>query len=161
MAKGTTSTAKGSGKCPVAFALDTFGDKWSLLILRDIFFKRKSSYGEFLAAPEKISTNILAARLAKLEESGIITKNNDPDHLSKYIYSPTKKGEDLLPLLLDMIEWSAKYDPQPHGQKNIIDGGPDNLLSRARKDRAGLLAEIMYTTRSPKPASGNSSRSKS
>ncbi|TCK19133.1 HxlR family transcriptional regulator [Thiogranum longum] len=132
-----------SGKCPITFALDIFGDKWSLIILRDILFKGKKYYGEFLNSPEKISTNILASRLSKLESEGLISKTQDSKNLSKFIYRLTCKGKDLLPLLLDMIEWSVKYNPQPDTPDNVINGAPRNLLTRLHKDRERLLNEIL------------------
>ena len=136
-------TGSDSQKCPIAFALDTFGDKWSLLVIRDILFKGKQYYGEFLKADEKISTNILANRLSKLEAEGLLLKTRDPQHMSRYIYSLTSKGIDLLPIILEMIEWSVKYDPQPDVPDNIISGAPANLLQRSHDDRAGLIAEIV------------------
>jgi len=132
-----------NGKCPITFALDIFGDKWSLIILRDILFKGKKYYSEFLNSPEKISTNILASRLSKLESEGIISKTQDSKNLSKFIYQLTRKGKDLLPLMLDMIEWSVKYNPQPGTPDNIINGAPGNLLSRLHEDREALLGEIL------------------
>ena len=132
-----------SSKCPITFAVDIFGDKWSLIILRDIVFKKKKYYGEFLNSAEKISTNILANRLMKLEAEGLITKTRDPQNLSKFIYRLTQKGKDLLPLMLEIIEWSTKYDPQPDIPSNIIAGAPPNLLRRSREDREALIAEIL------------------
>lgn len=140
---------QGSGKCPVTFALDIFGDKWSLIILRDILFKRKRHYGEFLNSPEKISTNILASRLTKLEAEGVIVKTRDTQNLSRFVYSLTGKGKDLLPLLLEMIEWSVKYDPQPDVPDTIISGAPDRLLERLREDRDALIVEILSRMSAP------------
>lgn len=131
------------GKCPVTFALDIFGDKWSLVILRDIFFKRKRHYGEFLNSPEKISTNILASRLAKLEAEGVIAKTRDTQNLSRFVYRLMDKGKDLLPLLLDMIEWSVKYNPQPDVADSIISGAPARLLERLHEDRDALILDIL------------------
>ena len=136
------NTNNNLNKCPITFALEMFGDKWSLIILRDILFKGKKYYGEFLDSPEKISTNILASRLLKLEIEGLISKTQDPNNLSKYIYKLTDKGKDLLPLMLDMIEWSVKYNPQPEIPSNIINGAPPNLLARLRDDREVLINEI-------------------
>lgn len=130
-------------KCPIAFALDIFGDRWSLIILRDLLFKKKQYYGEFLNSAEKISTNILASRLLKLESEGLISKAQDADNLSKYIYRLTDKGKDLLPVMLDMVEWSVKYDPQPDVPDNIINGAPANLLTRWHEDREVLINEIL------------------
>ena len=134
---------QGSGKCPVTFALDIFGDKWSLIILRDILFKGKRHYGEFLTSPEKISTNILASRLAKLEAEGMIVKTRDTQNLSRFVYSLTDKGKDLLPLLLEMIEWSVKYDPQAGVPDTIISGAPARLLERSHENRDALIVEIL------------------
>lgn len=132
-----------STKCPISFALDIFGDKWSLIILRDILFKQKHYYGEFLNSAEKISTNILASRLHKLESEGLISKTQDPQNLSKFIYQLTGKGKDLLPLMLEMIEWSVKHNPQPDIPDNIINGAPENLLARLHEDRDALINEIL------------------
>ena len=136
---------KNTNKCPITFALEMFGDKWSLIILRDIIFKGKKYYGEFLNSPERISTNILASRLLKLESEGLITKAQDPSNLSKNIYQLTVKGKDLLPVMLDMIEWSVKYNPQPGIPSSIISGAPENLLARLHKDREALINEISST----------------
>ncbi len=135
--------ARSSGKCPITFALDIFGDKWSLVILRDMIFKEKKYYGEFLNSAEKISTNILANRLARLESEGLISKTRDTENLSKFVYRLTRKGKDLIPLMLDIIEWSTKYDPQPGVPDNIIHGAPANLLKRWHEDREALIAEIL------------------
>ena len=96
--------------CPINFVLETFGDKWTLLIVRDLMFKGKSSYTEFLQSDEKISTNILADRLKKLEEHGVVEKNIASDNRSKLVYSLTRKGKDLLPIMLEITAWSVKHD---------------------------------------------------
>jgi DNA-binding HxlR family transcriptional regulator len=132
-----------SGKCPITFALDMFGDKWSLIILRDIVFKGKKHYREFLDAPEKISTNILASRLKKMETEGLLKKTQDTQNLSRFVYRLTDKGKDLLPLLLEMIEWSVKYNPQADLPDNIISGAPPRLLERLYEDREALIDEIV------------------
>jgi DNA-binding HxlR family transcriptional regulator len=98
--------------CPINFALQIFGDAWSLLIIRDIMFFGKTTYGEFLKSEEGIATNILAARLRHLEEVGIVQKKAHAKDKRKDIYRLTPRGIDLLPLLLEMILWSAKQDPQ-------------------------------------------------
>ena len=120
--------------CPINFALEVFGDKWTLLIIRDMMFKGKYSYGEFAKSEEKIATNLLADRLSLLEETGIVLKTVDPTHGSKFIYTLTPKGIDLLPLLVDMILWSAKYDEKTAADKDFV--------NRASTDREGLIAEI-------------------
>lgn len=96
--------------CPINFVLETFGDKWTLLIVRDLMFKGKRSYTEFLQSDERIATNILADRLKKLEDNGVIEKNISSDNRSKLVYSLTSKGKDLLPVMLEITAWSAKHD---------------------------------------------------
>ena len=120
--------------CPINFALEIFGDKWTFLIIRDMMFKGKHYYGEFLQAEEKISTNILADRLMILEESGIVSKTVDAQHKSKQIYKLTQKGIDLLPLLVEVIVWSTKYDENTASDMKFV--------NRAKRDRDGLLKEI-------------------
>ena len=95
--------------CPISTALDIFGDKWSLLIIRDMMFKERNTYGDFLEGGEKIATNILADRLLLLENAGIITKDKHPDSKAKVLYKLTTKGIDLAPVLVEIIAWSEKY----------------------------------------------------
>ena len=97
--------------CPINFALETFGDPWSLLIIRDIVYFGKNTYGEFVASEEGIATNILASRLARLEQAGILVKQPSPSDKRKEVYALTEKGLDLIPLLVEMANWSAQYDP--------------------------------------------------
>jgi DNA-binding HxlR family transcriptional regulator len=95
--------------CPISTTLDIVGDKWSLLILRDMIFKGKNTYGDFLLSEEKIATNILADRLATLESAGIISKREHPASKAKVLYTLTQKGIDLIPALVEIIIWSEKY----------------------------------------------------
>jgi DNA-binding HxlR family transcriptional regulator len=95
--------------CPISTALDIFGDKWSLLIIRDLVFKGKNTYGDFLESGEGIATNILADRLALLEWAKIITKEKHPDSKAKVLYKLTQKGIDLVPVLVEIIAWSEQY----------------------------------------------------
>jgi DNA-binding HxlR family transcriptional regulator len=95
--------------CGVSSTLDIIGDKWSLLIIRDILFNHKSTFGDFLNSDEKIATNILTDRLTFLEAEGIILKKEHPDSKAKYLYQLTPKGIDLLPVLMEMVVWSDKY----------------------------------------------------
>jgi len=120
--------------CPISNVLDLVGDKWSLLILRDLLFFNKKSYSDLQNSDEKVASNILSNRLEKLEQEGLIAKQQDEKDKRKKIYTLTGKGVDMLPILLDMILWSAKYSPDT----NI----PVTLVNRARDDRDGLLEEI-------------------
>jgi len=124
---------RGSG-CPIAFALDTFGDRWTLLIMRDMMMMGRRTYGEFLAAKEKIATNILADRLKFLENAGIIVKARDSENRRRNIYSPTKKGWDLIPIILELARWSAKHDPG-----TVV---PKTILKRIENDREAFIADI-------------------
>ena len=98
--------------CSVNYGLEIFGDKWSLLIVRDIVFAGKKTYGEFLKSEEGFATNVLASRLAFLEEQGILSKTPSSADRRKDFYALTEKGLDLIPILLDIIVWSAKHDPK-------------------------------------------------
>jgi DNA-binding HxlR family transcriptional regulator len=96
--------------CPVNFGLETFGDKWALLILRDIVFRGKRTYGEFLKSEEKFATNILASRLENLISHGILQREKHEADGRKDIFTLTEKGLDLIPVIFEIVLWSAKYD---------------------------------------------------
>ena len=96
--------------CPVNFAVETLGDKWSLVILRDIIFWGKHTYGEFLRSDERIATNILANRLEYLEKEGLIEKSPHPDDKRKDYYTVSEKGIALVPMFIEMIAWSAQQE---------------------------------------------------
>ena len=96
--------------CPVNFAVESLGDKWSLLIIRDIIFWGKRTYGEFLKSAEGIATNILAARLEFLETEGIITKSPHPSDKRMDVYRVTERGVQLVPILIELVGWSAKHE---------------------------------------------------
>jgi DNA-binding HxlR family transcriptional regulator len=121
--------------CGISTALDIIGDKWSLLIIRDLMFRKKITYGDFLKSEEKIATNILADRLNMLESQGIISKKEMPGSKSKYMYSLTRKGVDFGPVLMELMLWSEKY-------YEISEKGKA-LLERIKKDREGLINEIL------------------
>jgi DNA-binding HxlR family transcriptional regulator len=120
--------------CPINFALELFGDRWTFLIVRDLMFKGKHYYKEFLEAEEGIATNILADKLSALEEGGIISKTVDPTHRSKQIYKLTKKGIDLVPVLVEVIMWSAKYD-----KDSAVDM---KFVKSVKRDKVGLISQI-------------------
>ena len=93
--------------CPVNFAVETIGDRWSLVILRDIIFHGKRTYGEFLRSDEKIATNILANRLDYLENEGLISKTPHDTDRRTDIYKIRERGIEMAPMLIEMIAWSA------------------------------------------------------
>ncbi len=96
--------------CPITCALDNLGDKWTLLIIRDLLLGKKR-YQELMSSPEKIATNILADRLKKLEAAGIVMQHIYQQKPVRYEYFLTKKGEDLKPVLEALITWGRKYYP--------------------------------------------------
>jgi DNA-binding HxlR family transcriptional regulator len=96
--------------CAISRALEIIGDRWSLLILRDLMFTQKRSYSELQACEEKIATNILASRLAMLEANGIVIKSTDPENKRRVLYHLTMKGIDLLPVIMELKEWMKKYN---------------------------------------------------
>jgi DNA-binding HxlR family transcriptional regulator len=124
--------------CPVSYTLDFLGDKWSLLIMRDMAIEGKVSYGEFLNSDEKIATNILADRLAMLEENGFITKKVAPDKKSKFFYSLTEKGISLVPILVEIGMWGSLYNPPGLDKK---------LMEALQKDKEGTIQRIQNELR--------------
>jgi DNA-binding HxlR family transcriptional regulator len=125
---------KRTSGCPVTFGLDTFGDRWSLLVIREMMLRGKKTYGEFLDAEEAISTNILADRLKHLEVEGIIEKTRDSENRRSFTYSLTRKGRDLAPVMVEIINWSGKYDQSPNARKGTVE--------KIRKDREAFEEEL-------------------
>ena len=95
--------------CPINYALEYLGDKWTLLVIRDLVFEGKRFYKEFLDSKEGIATNILSDRLKRLERQGIVESKVYEKLKTQKEYALTEKGRDLIPILVDMISWSAKY----------------------------------------------------
>jgi DNA-binding HxlR family transcriptional regulator len=125
--------------CPINFALEVFGDPWSLLIIRDIVYFGKKSYGEFLASEEGIATNILASRLALLEQKGILQKKTSEGDKRKEEYVLTEKGLDLVPILVELANWSAEHDSQT--------AAPPTWIALMKADREGMIERIRETVR--------------
>lgn len=117
--------------CPINFALQTFGDAWSLLIIRDLMFTGRRTYSDFLNAEEGMATNILAARLRQLQTAGLIQRHGEGRGAE---YALTAKGADLLPAMVELIAWSARHDRRT--------AAPRAFVSRIRNDRSRLLAEL-------------------
>lgn len=134
--------------CPVNFAVEALGDKWTLVILRDMIFWGKKTYGEFLKSDEKIATNILANRLAALESEGFIYKSPDPNDKRKDIYRVTEKGLSLVPMFIEMIAWSAQNEVW---QSMTHNGTPAQRSFVERtvtdKNKAKLIEEVKATVR--------------
>jgi DNA-binding HxlR family transcriptional regulator len=120
--------------CPIAFGLDVFGDRWSLLVLRDVIFEGKSRFLEFVGSGERIATNVLADRLERLVEAGLLEKRPDGSDARRYVYAPTAKGLDLVPTMLEIVRWSARHDPRT--------GAPPEFLDELERDREGTIRRV-------------------
>ena len=122
-------------QCPIRFGLGVFGDRWSLLIIRDMMFRGHTRFQDFMGSGEGISTNVLSDRLSRLEAEQIISRQRDPANGRRVIYRLTDKGKDLLPVMLAVIGWAEKYDPETN-----ISG---EIGERIRTDMAGVRDEIL------------------
>jgi len=118
--------------CPLNASVEMLGDRWSLLILRDMMLRGYKTFNEFLASDEKIATNILTDRLRRLEGYGILTSQRDPADGRKLIYQLTAKGIDLAPVLTEMVLWAARHE----------DTGNQSLVRLMRAGKAEFNANI-------------------
>ncbi|MCW2655987.1 MAG: transcriptional regulator [Jatrophihabitans sp.] len=129
--------------CPINLAVELLGDRWSLLIVRDVMFADKRHFGELMQSAEGISTNVLAERLARLADAGILTKSADPSHKQKTIYSLTETGIDLLPVVAELGKWGRRHLPvTPQSAELATEleaGGPALLTDLRAKLRAAHL----------------------
>ena len=107
--------------CPISYTLDLFGDKWTMLILRDIALADKHFYKDFLNADEGIATNVLSDRLKMLENYGIIKSSKYEANKTMKYYSLTEKGAELIPVIIELWSWGAKYDPNTTVSKEELD----------------------------------------
>jgi DNA-binding HxlR family transcriptional regulator len=124
--------AKRRSGCPLNASVEMLGDRWSLLIIRDMMLRGSRTYKEFLESYEGIATNILADRLRKLVAHGIISAEPDPSDGRKLIYLLTAKGIDLAPVLTEMVLWAANHE----------DTGNQALVELMRADKANFLAAV-------------------
>ena len=118
--------------CPLNASVEILGDRWSLLIIRDMMLRGSRAYKEFLESYEGIATNILADRLGKLEAHGIVTAERDPSDGRKLIYLLTAKGIGLAPVLTEMVLWAAAHE----------DTGNQALVRQMQKDKEQFLAAV-------------------
>jgi len=126
------STPKWRSGCPLNASVEVLGDRWSLLIIRDMMLRGFRTYKEFLGSYERIATNILADRLRKLEAHGIIASERDPSDGRKLIYSLTPKGLDLAPVLTEMVLWAAAHE----------DTAGQTLVRQMRADKEQFIAAV-------------------
>ena len=105
--------------CPITSSLDIFGDKWTLVIIKQMLFEEKSTFKDFTESQESIATNILSSRLKLLEKFGIINKGNRPDNKKTNIYTLTEKGLSFTPILIELMIWSKENIEEFHPDLNI------------------------------------------
>ena len=118
--------------CPLNASVQMLGDQWSLLIIRDMMLRGSRTFTELLNSYEMIATNVLAARLRRLEANGILTRERDAKDRRKQIYRLTEKGIDLGPVLTEMVLWAAAHEETENAA----------LVRKMRKDKKGFLAGI-------------------
>lgn len=121
-------------RCPIGQALDLVGDRWTLLIVRDLLFRGFREFGEFLRAGEGIATNILTDRLRRLTSAGLLAQSDHPSDRKKFVYRLTEKGVDLAPILIELTLWGAKHFPDY--------AAPPDILKRMQTDPERLVAEL-------------------
>jgi DNA-binding HxlR family transcriptional regulator len=128
---GKPKSKRRSG-CPVSISLERFGDRWSLLIIRDLMVRGFRTFKEFQESDEGIATNILADRLRKLKAAGIITGEVEETDGRRVNYRLTEKGIDLAPVLLDLLIWGSRHEET---------GAPCALIAKMEQNRDQVLAE--------------------
>ena len=119
--------------CPISYSLDLFGDRWTLIVLRDLILWGKTRFAELQASDEQIASNILSDRLRRLEDAGFVEVGADPADARKKIYTPTGKGLSLTPVLLEIAAWGASHDPHT--------GAPPGFAEAFYADREGYYAQ--------------------
>jgi DNA-binding HxlR family transcriptional regulator len=129
--KGKEAHQHRSG-CPVSISLEIFGDRWSLLIIRDLMVRGYRTFKEFQNSGEGIATNILADRLERLERSGILSAEVDQEDARRVNYRLTEKGVDLAPVMLELLIWGARHEKT---------GAPCAVIEHLGRNREQVLAE--------------------
>lgn len=140
----TTVTDMRSG-CAIANALEILGDRWTLIIIRDLMFTNRNEFGHFLNAGEGISTNILTERLNRLQCYGIIEKQPHPTHGKKFRYALTRQGKKLLPTLIELSQWSIDSidnTMMPAVLLEMIKKDPDEVVRRVNAGDAIVELEL-------------------
>ncbi|MEQ7917699.1 helix-turn-helix domain-containing protein [Xanthomonas sp. WHRI 1810A] len=137
----TTDKEDVRSHCAVNYGVEIFGDRWSLLIIRDIVFVGKKTYGQFQKSEEGIATNVLASRLAFLEAQGILAKAPSPDDKRKDFYTLTEKGLDLIPIVLNVVLWSARHDAKSYVLRS------KEFLARLSQDPMQVSEEVKALVR--------------
>ncbi|MGL4288216.1 MAG: winged helix-turn-helix transcriptional regulator [Phreatobacter sp.] len=131
--------------CPINLSLEVFGDKWSLLIIRDVIFGNRRHFRELMRSEEGISSNILADRLKMLVEMGMLTKADDPTHKQKAVYSLTEMAISVLPILAHLGAWGRRWLPVSEElsirAQLLEEGGPalwEQFMAELRQEHLGI-----------------------
>jgi DNA-binding HxlR family transcriptional regulator len=143
--------------CPINLTLEIMGDKWSLMIIRDMIFDNRRHFRDLMQNSEEgIASNILADRLKNLLDQGILSKAEDPTHKQKVIYSLTERGIQLLPVLVQIVDWGRRHLPvsKQHdlAAQVIVEGGPkmlERVMDELRTEHLGMPARRRPSHRSP------------
>ncbi len=122
--------------CPIAGALDLLGDRWTLLVVRDLLFYGKTRFADFLASSEGISTNILAERLERLEERGLVERRRYLERPARDEYHPTTRCRDLVPVLRELIRWGQRHVPGTARRPPAGFAPIDGVASNRRRGRS-------------------------
>ncbi len=133
------SESKLEHRCPIDYALEVFGDRWTLLVLRDLMLSGKRHYRELMTSKEGIATNILASRLKKMEADGLVIRKHKPADKRQVFYELTDKALDLVPVLLEISRWSVIYDKHT--------AAPPDLMRRYQDDPQQLIADLQEAAR--------------
>lgn len=133
------SRSKQRSNCPISFALEIFGDRWTLLVLRDLLLRSRSRFRELLACEEGIATNVLTDRLKRLEQKGLIRKEQDTDDARQFVYRPTPLAVSVVPMLIEMTIWGARNSGDVKVDRE--------LLRRFDTDRDRLIADLQAQVR--------------
>ncbi|QSB03336.1 helix-turn-helix transcriptional regulator [Methylomonas sp. EFPC1] len=126
-------------RCPIDYALEVFGDRWTLIVLRDLMLSGKRHYRELMTSKEGIATNILASRLKKMEADGLVIRKHKPEDKRQVFYELTEKALDLVPVLLEISRWSVIYDKHT--------AAPPELMRRYQEEPRQLIADLQQAAR--------------
>ncbi|PWC06636.1 winged helix-turn-helix transcriptional regulator [Mycetocola zhujimingii] len=130
---------KGKSHCPINFGLEAFGDPWSLLVIRDIVYFGKRTFTEFSDSDEGVAPSVLTARLAELETNGILNRTPDPGDARRVVYTLTENGLALIPVLLEIANWSAGVDAETDA--------PPEWIEAVHRDKTAMTELITATVR--------------
>ena len=131
MRRSTSRNARSD--CPISIALEILGDSWSLLIIRDLMFKERKTFKDFLEAEETIASNVLTERLRRLEAAGLVSKRPDPTDARRSNYFLTDTGIDLAPVVVELVLWSARH---------FKTAAPEAALKKMTQHRAKFLRDL-------------------